>query len=56
MTVAKLNVDENPEKPAAFGIRSIPTLILLHHGQPVQTLAGVQPKPALKAAIDAQLA
>jgi thioredoxin 1 len=55
LTVAKLNVDENPEKPAAFGIRSIPTLILLHDGQPVQTMVGVQPKSALKAAIDAQL-
>jgi thioredoxin 1 len=56
LTVAKLNVDENPEKPAAFGVRSIPTLILFRNGQPVQTLVGVQPKSALKAAIDAQLA
>ncbi|MGI9452844.1 MAG: thioredoxin family protein, partial [Geminicoccaceae bacterium] len=40
-------------KPAAFGIRSIPTLILFRNGQPVQTLVGVQPKSALKAAIDA---
>lgn len=56
LTVAKLNVDENPEKPAAFGIRSIPTLILFRNGQPVQTLVGVQPKSALKAAIEAQLA
>jgi thioredoxin 1 len=55
LTVAKLNVDENPKKPAAFGIRSIPTLILFRDGQPVQTLVGVQPKSALKAAIDAQL-
>ncbi|MDH3660335.1 MAG: thioredoxin [Alphaproteobacteria bacterium] len=55
LTVAKLNVDENPAKPAAFGIRSIPTLILFRNGQPVQTLVGVQPKSALKAAIDAQL-
>lgn len=55
LTIAKLNVDENPEKPAAFGIRSIPTLILFRNGQPVQTLVGVQPKSALKAAIDAQL-
>ena len=55
LTVAKLNVDENPVKPAAFGIRSIPTLILFRDGQPVQTLVGVQPKSALKAAIDAQL-
>jgi thioredoxin 1 len=55
LTVAKLNVDENPEKPVAFGTRSIPTLILFHDGRPVQTLVGVQPKSALKAAIDAQL-
>jgi thioredoxin-like negative regulator of GroEL len=34
---------------------STATLILFHDGQPVQTPVGVQPKSALKAAIDAQL-
>lgn len=56
LTIAKLNVDENSAKAAAFGIRSIPTLMLFQGGQPVQTLVGVQPKSALKAAIESRLA
>lgn len=32
LTVAKLNIDENPNAPAKFGIRSIPTLMLFKNG------------------------
>ncbi|MBF8377702.1 thioredoxin [Alicyclobacillus mali] len=49
VTVAKLNVDENPEITSQFGIMSIPTLILFKGGQPVKQLIGYQPKEQLEA-------
>jgi thioredoxin 2 len=42
--VAKLDVDENPATAARFGVRSIPTLLVLKGGQEVDRLVGVQPK------------
>lgn len=42
--MAKMNVDENRETPAKFGIRSIPTLILFKGGEVAQTIVGAQPK------------
>ncbi|MEM8983177.1 MAG: thioredoxin TrxA [Pseudomonadota bacterium] len=42
VTVAKLNIDDNPNTPAKFGIRSIPTLILFKNGAPeAQKLGGM---------------
>lgn len=45
--IVKLNVDENPNIAAKFGIRSIPTMILFKGGQNVETLMGNQPKEAI---------
>ena len=42
--VAKLNVDENPETAARFGVQSIPTLLVLANGREVDRIVGVQPK------------
>ena len=42
--VAKLNVDENPATAARFGVRSIPTLLVLTGGQEVDRIVGVQAK------------
>lgn len=42
--VVKLNVDDNPETAARFGLRSIPTLLVLKDGREVDRLVGVQPK------------
>ncbi|MFO7151883.1 MAG: thioredoxin [Bacillota bacterium] len=42
--VGKLNVDENPNSAGAFGIMSIPTLILFENGQPSKKLIGFRPK------------
>jgi thioredoxin 1 len=45
--VLKLNVDENPNMAAKFGIRSIPTMMLFKDGRTVETLMGNQPKEAI---------
>src|SRR5210317_2386830 len=52
--IAKVNVDENPELAAKYGIRSIPTLILLKDGESKQQLIGLQQEAALVAAIEAE--
>jgi thioredoxin 1 len=44
LTVAKINIDENPETANRFGVRSIPTLLVFKNGQEVDRLIGVQPK------------
>lgn len=53
--IAKLNVDENPIVSAKFGIRSIPTLLVLKKGEIVDKQVGVVPKSVLAQKIDAQL-
>ena len=45
--VAKLNIDENPELAAQFGVRSIPTLMLFKGGQVADMKVGAAPKTAL---------
>ncbi|MFF2912428.1 MULTISPECIES: thioredoxin [Bacillales] len=47
-TLAKVNVDDEPELASQFGVRSIPTLLLFKDGQLVDTMVGVNPKSVLK--------
>jgi thioredoxin 1 len=42
--VVKLNIDENPDTPSKFGIRSIPTMIVFKGGAAVEQLLGNLPK------------
>lgn len=42
--VAKVNVDEQPELAAQFGVMSIPTLVVMKDGKVVQQAVGVRPK------------
>ncbi|MBN2684803.1 MAG: thioredoxin [Pontiellaceae bacterium] len=53
--IAKVNVDENPELAAKYGVRSIPTLILLKDGEIKQQFVGLQQQPALVQAIEGAL-
>ena len=47
ITIAKLNVDENPKTPASYGITSIPTMNVYVKGELVKSIVGAKPKAAL---------
>lgn len=55
ITVAKLNVDENPATAGNYGITSIPTLILFKNGQIAKQIVGAKPKVALLADLEPYL-
>ncbi len=44
VTIAKLNIDENPVSPTSYGVRGIPTLMLFKDGELRATKVGAQPK------------
>jgi thioredoxin 1 len=48
VTIAKLNVDDNPESASQYGVMSIPTLKLFKAGKEVETIVGLQPLENLK--------
>lgn len=53
--IAKLNVDENPEVCAKYGIRNIPTILFFKNGEVVEKQVGVAPKNVLAEKIDSIL-
>ena len=55
LTIAKVNIDENPEAPGRLGVRSIPTLMIFKNGELTATRAGAAPKSALTAWIEQEL-
>ena len=56
LQITKMNVDENRDIPAKFGIRGIPTLMIFKEGQLAATKVGAMSKAQLTAFIDQQLA
>ena len=56
VTIAKLNIDDNPDAPGRLGVRGIPTMILFKNGQPAATKVGAEPKSRLKAWLEGELA
>jgi thioredoxin 1 len=56
VTVAKMNVDENPMVPGRYNIRGIPTLLLFKGGEMVEQVVGLADKDSLKKMIDRHVA
>ncbi len=55
VTVAKVNIDDNPMTPTNYAVRGIPTLILFKNGKPTDTKVGALPKSQLKAWVQGAL-
>ena len=54
--IGKVNVDEHQSLAAEYGVRAIPTLLLIKNGQVAEQMVGAKSKPALKASLDRVLA
>ena len=52
VTIAKLNIDENPDTPSRYGVRGIPTLLVFKGGQVKEQIVGYVPKETIQKAID----
>ena len=55
LKVAKLDVDQSPQTPARFGVRSIPSILFFKNGQHVDTVVGAVPKSQLTQKIEKHL-
>ncbi len=55
VTIAKVNIDENPDMPTKYGVRGIPTLILFKGGEVAATKVGVLPKSKLVEWVEASI-
>jgi thioredoxin 1 len=56
LKVVKVNVDDNPQTPARFGVRGIPNLVIIKGGQVKEQIVGAVPKANLVRAVDNALA
>jgi thioredoxin 1 len=50
--IGKMNIDDNPNTAAGFGVSSIPTIMIFKNGEVVERFVGVQPKDRLQTALD----
>ena len=55
LSIIKINIDENPEAPTTYGVRSIPTMMIFQDGQAAATKVGAAPKSDIKSWIDESL-
>jgi thioredoxin len=55
LTIAKVNIDENPQVPMKYGVRGIPTLMIFQNGQLAATKVGALPKTKIREWIDASI-
>ena len=53
--VAKVNIDENPNAPSRYGVRGIPTLLIIKNGEVVSNKVGAAPKSALQQWIESSI-
>ncbi len=51
LKVVKLNVDDNPQTPARYGVRGIPNLLVIKNGQVAEQIVGAVPKARLDKAL-----
>lgn len=56
LKVVKINVDDNPETPARYGVRGIPNLLIIKGGQVKEQIVGAVPRNHLVRAVDSALA
>ena len=55
LKVVKVNIDESPQTPGTYGIRSIPTVLVFKDGQVVSQLTGARPKGDFQQLVDGVL-
>lgn len=55
ITIAKINVDENPETPGKYGVRGIPTLTIFKNGEVAANKVGALSRSQLTAFIDSTI-
>ena len=55
ITVAKVNIDDNPQTPAKYGVRGIPTLILFKDGEVASMKVGAMPKSKIQEWIESAI-
>ncbi len=55
ITIARMDVDQNPKTATKYGVMSIPTLLIFKKGEPFSHMVGFRPKEALKQDLDAAL-
>lgn len=56
VTIAKVNIDENPGIPTKYGVRGVPTLMIFQDGQVAATKVGALPKSKIKEWIESSVA
>ena len=55
VTIAKINIDENPETPGKYGVRGIPTMLLFKNGEVAAQKVGAAPRGQIQDWLEAQL-
>ena len=55
ITIAKINIDENPTVPQKYGVRGIPTMMIFKDGQVAATKVGALPKSKIKEWIESSI-
>ncbi len=56
VTIAKINIDENPDTPGRYGVRGIPTMLLFKNGEAVAQKVGAAPRSQIQQWLEGQLA
>ncbi|QNN65814.1 thioredoxin [Sphingomonas rhizophila] len=55
VTIAKINIDENPDTPGKYGVRGIPTMLLFKDGAPVAQKVGAAPRGHIQQWLESQI-